>query len=399
MANSVFARLIPGLFGLIVAVVLSACSASISHNPVPESLAATAQISGISKLRFWADEVPPDISELLRVVRRRIKAHPRPTNKWNSLALSGGGDDGAFGAGLLNGWSQTGTRPDFEVVTGVSTGAFIALFAYLGPEYDARLREVYTTVATKKILQANILGGLLGGTALAKNSGLRDMITRYVTADLLAAIGKRYRSGRLLLIGTTDLDSQRGVIWNIGRLAISNHPGALQLFRKIILASASIPGAFPPVQFNVNAGGKTYDELHVDGSVSAQVFLYPSGFSPSKLSSLFRTKRHLRVFVIRNSKVTPEYAATPANLLKISARSIKTLIKNQGIGDLYRIYALARRDGLDYNLAFIPATFKVKSNELIDQKYMRALFKLGEEMGRSGYRWHKNPYLIDVKTE
>ncbi len=395
---TVFKKVLNITLCLSLALGLSACSTFSNRVAVPESLTANAIVPSLTDVRFYADAPPLSNAQLKQIaipLKQRMRAHPDKNRTLDILSLSGGGSDGAFGAGLLNGWSQSGKRPKFDVVTGVSTGAIIAPFAFLGPAYDPQLKEIYTTLSTKQVLQANILSGLFGGPALTDNSGLITMIAKYATHDLLNKIGQEHLKGRFLLIGTSDLDSQRGIIWDIGKLANSNHPQKLKLFRKIILASTSIPGAFPPVRFDVEANGKTYTELHVDGGISSQVFLYPSSFSPRRLDALLGIKRKRRVFVIRNSTVTPQYDVTEAKLLEISTRSISTLIKNQGIGDLYRVYALAKRDGLDYNLAYVPPSFTLKKQDVFDTKYMQALYKVGEQMGRTGNFWHKSPFILD----
>ncbi len=191
------------------------------------------------------------------------------------LAVSGGGDNGAFGAGLMNGWTETGTRPEFKMVTGVSTGALIAPFAFLGPDYDAALREVYTTMTPEKVYRARGLSAALFDDAMADTSPLAAMIARYADQKMLDAIAREYQKGRLLMIGTTDLDAQRPVIWNIGAHRGQRPPGALDLFRKILRASAAIPGAFQPVLIDVEIDGRKYQEMHVDGGAIAQLFLYP----------------------------------------------------------------------------------------------------------------------------
>lgn len=193
------------------------------------------------------------------------------------------------------------------------------------------------------------------------------------------------------MIGTTNLDAQRSVIWDIGALAASGRPDALELVRKIILASAAIPGAFPPVEINVMADGKQYKELHVDGGVTRQVFLYPPGFSPKEVDRAIGWKLKRRLFIIRNTKVDPEFVVTTNQLLPIASRSISTLIKTQGIGDLYQIHATAKRDGVDYNLAYIPPNFAAVAKDAFDKDYMNSLFELGYQLGRAGYAWHKAP--------
>ena len=222
----------------------------------------------------------------------------------NYLAVSGGGDNGAFGAGLMNGWTETGTRPEFKMVTGVSTGALIAPFAFLGSDYDATLREVYTTMTPEKVYRARGISAALFDDAMADTTPLSQVIAGYADQKMFDAIAREYQKGRLLMIGTTDLDAQRPVIWNIGALAASGHPGALDLFRKILRASAAIPGAFQPVLIDVEIDGHKYQEMHVDGGAIAQLFLYPASIDLSK--SGVRRVRH--AYIIRNARLDPDYS-------------------------------------------------------------------------------------------
>jgi predicted acylesterase/phospholipase RssA len=227
--------------------------------------------------------------------------------------------------------------------------------------------------------------------SLSSTKPLEDLIARFMTAEMLDQIAEEHRKGRILMIGTTNLEAQRSVIWDIGAIAASGHPGALELTRKIILASAAIPGAFPPVDIAVTADKQVYHEMHVDGGVTRQVFLYPPGFSPLEVDKAIGWKLQRRVYIIRNAKISPEHQQTKDQLIPIASRSISTLIKTQGIGDLYEIHSIAKRDGVDYNLAYIPEDFVLRSNEIFDRSYMNALFQKGYEMGRAGYPWRKLP--------
>ena len=200
-----------------------------------------------------------------------------------------------------------------------------------------------------------------------------------------------YRKGRGLFIGTTNLDAGRPVIWNIGALANSGDGRALRLFRDILLASASVPGAFPPVLFEVEAGGEAYDEMHVDGGVGSQVFAYPPSVSLKAIGATLGVPVKRTVYVVRNAKLAASYQAVKPRLGQIAARSLVVLIKHQGIGDVFRIYALAQRDNVDFRLAFIPPEFDVELKEPFDQNYMRALYDLGYEIGRSGDFWLEKP--------
>jgi hypothetical protein len=307
------------------------------------------------------------------------------------LAISGGGDDGAFGAGLLAGWTQAGDRPEFTIVTGVSTGAIIAPFAFLGPSYDGVLREAYTKKSQKDIFRPRDLLTAFFSDALGDTKPLKGMIDRYITPEILQEIAAEYDRGRLLLIGTTNLDARRGVIWNMGAIAASKDPHAPELFRKVILASASIPGAFPPVMIDVTVDGKRYQEMHVDGGATNQVFLYPEVVNVGTAAPDLLTARERKVYIIRNARLDPDWASTDRRMMKIVSRSVNSLINSQGVGDVIRIYVTAARDNIDFNLAHIPRDFNVQKSSDFNPQYMKPLFERGYQMALHGYPWVKTP--------
>jgi predicted patatin/cPLA2 family phospholipase len=385
-------------FVLISSLVFSTagCATISPRNVLPQADAGHIELDGFHDIRFWGDAPAKDIRAIMmadapRAEMQRVLDAERHQPVSNLLAISGGAEDGAFGAGLLVGWSDAGTRPVFDLVTGVSSGALIAPFAYLGGEHDAQLREIFTKYGRKDIFTYNV-PGLLEGSALVDDAPLARLIEKYVDAAFLQEIARERIKGRILLIGTTNLDTQRPVMWDMGRIAMSNNRDAIVLFRKILLASATLPGVFAPVRIQVRVGGQDYDELHVDGGVTRQVFIAPSLFSlASRDQKSGRPATKARLFVIRNGKIDPEWQSVSENVLSITQRSISTLIKNQGIGDLYRIYSITKRDGIDFNLASIPADFADTSGEPFDQKYMIALFDRGYDLASHNYSWMKAP--------
>ena len=307
--------------------------------------------------------------------------------------MSGGGENGAFGAGVLYGWSDYGTRPVFELVTGVSTGALTAPFAYLGSSYDAQLRSVYTELKPSNVLETRPITAALFNDAMADNSPLFKTISVYLNEAMLAALARSYDEGRLVLIGTSDLDAQQPVIWNIGAIARSGHPRALDTIRRILLASAAIPGAFPPTLFEVTLDGVAYQEMHVDGGAFAQAFLYPAGLTKQRRARIAGGQRVVpaRAYVIRNGRLDPEWAVTERSTMGIAARAISTMIAASGINDVIRMYNATQRDSIDFNLAYIGSDFTKKLPEPFDQGYMRALFDYGYQRARHGYDWAKTP--------
>jgi hypothetical protein len=316
-----------------------------------------------------------------------------PLPEMQLLAVSGGGENGAFGAGLLCGWSEHGTRPVFELVTGVSTGALIAPFAFLGSSDDPQLRAVYTGLNPDDVLLKRAFTAALFDDAMADNSPLLKTISRYVDEAMLVALTKAYDEGRLLLIGSSDLDAQQPVLWNVGAIAKSGHPRALDTIRRVLLASAAIPGAFPPTMFDVTLDGVAHQEMHVDGGAFAQAFLYPSGLTRQRRTRMARGQVVVPAvaYVIRNGRLDAEWASTERRTLGIAGRAISTMITASGINDVVRIYNLTHRDGIPFNLAYIGSDFSEKLPGPFDRGYMRALFDYGYQRARPGYDWAKTP--------
>jgi predicted acylesterase/phospholipase RssA len=387
-------RAIAGIALLVIAnLALCSCATLYDRHPVPQQYAQTAKIQGIPFARAWGDEIPTDLKERLSKTKKQImELNPDAKRQTiNYLALSGGGANGAFGAGLLLGWTAAGDRPEFNIVTGVSTGALIAPFAFLGPEQDAQLKNFYTTTSTKDILAIHPLIKILTGESAASSEPLRQTLRKIFDEKMMATIAAQYDRGRRLYIGTTNLDADRPVIWDIGAIAASGNPQSAELVTDVLLASASIPGVFPPVFIEVEAAGKGYDEIHVDGGTSSQVFLYPASLDVRQVRKDLGMKGKHRLFLIRNSFLQPRWKAVKPSLAKIAGRSLGTLIRNQGIGDLYRIYLAAQRDGMEYHLAFIPEDFKMEPKEEFDPEYMSRLFDLGFRMAQGDYPWEKAP--------
>ncbi len=310
------------------------------------------------------------------------------------LAISGGGDNGAFGAGLLDGWTKAGTRPTFKLVTGVSTGALIAPFAFLGPAYDEQLKALYTSISFKDVATTRAIFAAFFSDALADTTPLAALVRKAVTQEMLDAIAAEYEKGRMLLIGTTDLDSRRSVVWNVTEIAALRRPGALDLVHKILMASAAIPGTFPPVMIDVELDGKQYGEMHVDGGTSNQVFVYPAASDLAKLSRQNLAVRKRSLYLIRNARLDPEWAQVDRRTLPIALRAINCLIQYQGIGDIYRLYSIAHRDHVDFNLAYIPPTFDTPHTKDFDTAYMRALYDLAYTSAAEGHEWAKHPPVL-----
>ena len=367
---------------------------------VPVAQTAHASVLGLPNERFFiftdTKSLEKEMVEALDRKRRLLGVKDyADLPEMDLLAVSGGGENGAFGAGLLCGWTAQGTRPTFDWVTGVSTGALTAPFAFLGSAYDPQLRAVYTGLSPGDVLATRFFTAALFSDAMADNAPLFKTISRYLDERMMADIAAAYDQGRLLLIGTTDLDAQVPVIWNIGAIAKSGHPRALEVIRKILLASAAIPGAFPPSMIDATVDGKTYQEMHVDGGAYAQTFLYPAALTKQRRERLAAHKPVIAVeaYIIRNGRLDPEWAVTERQTLGVAGRAISTMISASGINDVIRIYNTTQNDNIDYHLAYIGRDFDKTLPQPFDPGYMQALFDYGYQKAIRGYDWAKKPPL------
>jgi hypothetical protein len=385
---------IPGLLILLSA--LAGCAVLRPHSPPPPKYEALVEIPGMPGIRAWGDgyseAFQKDAIESVRQEQRAGLFHEG--DKVSILAISGGGGDGAFGAGLLYGWTASGKRPSFKLVTGVSTGALTAPFAFLGPAYDEKLKTVYTTISSRDILKLRSILAMIRADSISLNDPLARLTTKYVDDQMIRDVAAEHNKGRRLFIATTALDAQRPVVWNMGAIAASGHPDSAELFRKVMIASAAVPVAFPPAYFHVVADGRRYDEMHVDGGVANQVFLYGPMLDPREVAKDMGTdkpRRNFSVYVIRNSRIKPSWEEVTPLMQSIAPRSVSSLIKAQGVGDIFRIYATSLRDGFDFNLAYIPDSMDTNRQEEFDTRVMTVLFDTGYKLARNGYRWQKQP--------
>jgi predicted acylesterase/phospholipase RssA len=388
------------LFAGLLLALLSGC-ASLPRNPVPVDDIRRAEIPGMSGVRAWAGQLDPDFqADMISSVKQEpTGAFPLDDSGYpiyHGLALSGGGSSGAFGAGVLNGWTDSGTRPDFKVVTGISTGALTAPFAFLGSGYDAQLKTVFTTTQTHDILERlNIFRIIFQGEAFARTTPLKQLIKTHFDADFLKAVARAHNQGRRLYVGTTHMDAQTLVVWNMGAIANSDHPDALDLFQDVILASASIPAAFPPVFIEVEVDGQRYDEMHTDGGTVTQVFFNEGTVDLSAAArATGRTERKSYsgiLYIIRNGKLGPEPEQVKRRLPAISGRAISTMIKYAAFNDLFRIYVNAEGANQGFRYIAIPADFESQADEPFDPVEMKRLFELGYQTGLAGTAWRDTP--------
>lgn len=365
---------------LIAALSLAGCaSPDLERLPYTAQEAALADIPGMPNVRFYADA---DAA----VFDRFVPPATGGPQGASYLALSGGGADGAFGAGFVNGLTRSGRRPTFTIVSGVSTGALMAPFVFLGPRYDEALEKLYTGgLGAMLIKKVNIINGLFGN-ALVESDKLGRLVKENLDDEVMAQVAAEHRKGRRLFVATTNLDAQRPVVWDLGAIATSGSPNALALFQQVVTASASIPSLFPPRLVGVEAQGRVFKEMHVDGSTIQQIFVAPDavlyGDQPSPSLSKLKT-----IYVLLNNKVAPTFAVTPNETFAVGARSLSTVLRREVQTNVQTANAYARRHHVAFNLAAIPGDYDDSAADTFDPAFMRQLFDYGVATGTSASPW------------
>ena len=309
-----------------------------------------------------------------------------------ALVLSGGGAGGAFGAGALVGLSRRQERPHYDVVTGVSTGALIAPFAFLGSEWDSQLTEAFTNGQGEQMSVHGLLALPLG--ASRRSAALTALVDRYVTPDLIRAVAREAGNGRLLWVATTDLDKEETVIWDLGAIAMRGGEPARKLFRDVVVASASIPGVFEPVLIHVQLGGRLYDEMHVDGNVSASLFIAPAAAYFALLDQ--RSLNGARVYVLINGQIIDAPETTPFKLRPIVARTFSVALKHMSRAQVVAVDQFAEKYRMSVQSTYLPFDYPKYSSADFRASTMRPLFQYGVRCAQSGRLWTTMDETMDT---
>jgi Patatin-like phospholipase len=367
-----------------VAVVLSGCTQTLDR-ALDAKEAEAASIVGYGEIRTYLDA--------------RLDEAPRDVVNWapqakedglDALMISGGGAGGAFSVGVLSAWSAAKSRPQFDVVTGVSTGALIAPFAFLGSAYDDTLVNLYTSGVAEDLVRSKRASGLFG-PSLLRADPLRRMIERFITPTALQQVAAEHRKGRRLLVLTTNLDTQRAVVWNMGAIANSGRPDALALFQDILVASSSIPGVYPAVMIKAESRGRHFEEMHSDGGSASQVLMLPQALLTSSTSLVTTKRQSVNFYVIVNNALMPEYATTPDKTLSVIARAYSIFVKSQTQSALTALYNYSKLTGARFHLASIDAQVPYSMLDPFNTNYMRAVYNLGYAEVVAGTLWRDSP--------
>jgi predicted acylesterase/phospholipase RssA len=338
------------------------------------------------------DEARPLETEMLRALAERgrvANASPDPAARPKAyLALSGGGKFGAFTAGVLGGWSAAGDRPQFDVVTGVSTGALIATYAFLGPEYDRATAELFTSVTTRDVYRRRPVGALFWSDAAASSAPLKRLIDCHVDDDIIARVARAHAAGRRLYVGTTNLDARKFVIWDMGAIAASGRPDAKDLYRSVLLASASVPGLLPPVEIAAETPDGHITELHADGGTTAGVFLHV----PSPGGAAACPPAGSSVYVIVAGKLYADPAVTDRRTVRVAESALSSVVYAQTRAELFRISSLCAYARMNFRLASLPQDFPVGADAMsFDAEELRRLYEAGYAAASGGKAWRDTP--------
>lgn len=302
----------------------------------------------------------------------------------NVLALSGGGAGGAFGAGALAGLTQSGARPTFHLVTGVSTGALIAPLAFLGQDWDAQLRVAFAGEGAQQLLKRRAVAFIFGA-ALYDGQRLVSLVDRFVTDELMSAVAREARKGRMLLVETTDLDKEEPVIWDMGAIAIRGGPEAKRLFRDVLVASASIPVLFPPVVIRVEDHGVLFDELHVDGSTTTVLFIAPE--MAAVVPEAFEGASRINVYVVVNGQLGESPKSTHLSSVSILSRSVSANLRHNTRAAVALAFNVATNHNMTFKLTAIPDSYPYSGPFDFRAAAMRSLFDFAESCAARGLLW------------
>ncbi|MFO0805955.1 MAG: patatin-like phospholipase family protein [Gemmataceae bacterium] len=324
-------------------------------------------------------------------MRDRNPNAPPPVQK-NVLSLSGGGSFGAFSAGVLCGWSARGDRPVFDVVTGISTGALIAPFAFLGQAYDCQLKTFYTTLEERDLYKKKPVRGLFG-ESLADNTRLAEQVERMLSPQLLAEIAAEHHKGRRLYIGTTAAESKRFVVWDIGEIAARGRPQDRRLIKQILLGSSAIPGVFPPQHIDVDVDGRCVTERHIDGGVSQALFIHPPYLPPEHRSKVPNADlAGTNLYLIVAGKLYADLEKIKPAALELVGKEISAMIYAQTRGDLQRMYTTSMLTGMNYFLTAIPPEYPAPTSSMaFNIPALTGMFNEGYRIACDGTAWRRTP--------
>ncbi|ENJ5959044.1 patatin-like phospholipase family protein [Vibrio parahaemolyticus] len=382
-------RLISAGITVTLSLLIAACNSSHTLDVrVSENNYKAVMLAGVSTeepLRFWASEKP----NFLYSEKDNSTPLAVASEEFNMLALSGGGVNGAYGAGVLMGLAQTGQLKDYSVVTGISAGALIAPFVFVGGDALPKMKSVMLNLDDAAVLGKKKILNTVIKDAFTDGENFYDLIEDAYPNSMIEQIAEQHRNGKRLFIGTTHFDSGELMIWNVGAIANSELPTKVSLIHQVLAASSSIPGLFPPQFINVEYEGQRYEELHVDGGLAAQVFFNPSNFNYQLVAQALGVKRKPQLDVIRNGLLKVPYKSVHDKGIALLSKSVSSLTLAQARGDLYRMKYISEANNIDMKVTYIDKDFSnaKQSKDMFDKNYLLTIYDYGYKKASEGQLW------------
>jgi pimeloyl-ACP methyl ester carboxylesterase len=381
------------LFPLLLA---AACTGTQRPTPPVKGEPVVLPWGAVSLQRGAATEGNDQRDAMVTALRARIAAKlaasDQGTVEYRVLAISVGGSRGAYGAGLLAGWSARGDRPEFDVVTGISTGALMATHAFLGSEFDEGL-QLYRRTKNEDVFRKRGKLAAFNDDALLDTAPLRATLSALLTEQVVRRVAEEHAKGRRLYIGTTNPDANIFTAWDMGAIASSDRPDRLERYRDVVRASAAFPIAFPPVYFEVDRpDGKRFAQMHADGGLRQTVFFYHEDewLEALRVEGVRPERMRPMLYLLNNDRIHARARYNPVDgcTLSTAGASIDTLMRQTLFNSLYRLWVTTKSNGADFNIAYIPREFDLSDNSLLfDNVEMEKLYQLGYQGARSGTAW------------
>jgi predicted acylesterase/phospholipase RssA len=383
---------------LLLVAILSAC-ATTKHPPPPPDGGPVAQPWGSVPLGSADAAADTSLSESLVSSLRKKFEQARAADAtgkipYRALALSGGGSRGAYGAGVLSGWTARGDRPQFDVVTGISTGALMATHIFLGSDFDENL-AIFKRLTNDDVYKKRGILDVIRSAAAYDTAPLRETLKSLLSEEILDLVAAEHQAGRRLFIGSTNLDANLFTIWNMGAIAESDRPDRLQRYIDAVMASAAFPIAFPPVYIEVEVEGGTYSEMHVDGGVRETAFYFDfvkELYAAAEAAGLSVGDFKQELYLLINGQLAHSgsltYEPVDRKLKEVVGATINSLMTNITRGSVFRLWVRTMIDGADFHLSYIPEDFEFRTHTLMfDPEEEVALFELGYRQSLDGTAW------------
>lgn len=321
-----------------------------------------------------------------------------PNDDVDVLVISGGGDWGAFGTGVLTGWGElpdtTKRRPEFDVVSGVSTGALIAPFAFLGTNADIKtIDDLYRNPKEDWVKTRGLLFFLPENASFAEVPGLEREVDKFITMDVAKRVAAATQSGRMVYVNTTNLDDGNAQPFRWGLAAErAVKDGDLTRLRNILLASSGIPGAFPPREID--------GSIYCDGAVTSNIIYGGVAKRDQTFGAIWkRTYPNepiptIRFWVILNNYAVSQPRTVQPSWPSVIERSLEVAVRSSTNTALRHLMAMAELSKLTGNgnievrWIAIPNSWDAPEPGIFKEATMRSLSDLGRKMGGDLSNWH-----------